>query len=143
VGATKWLTSLTATTYAAQEAYWTQRGWAARASVKTQSRIDTPQGAGTYPAGTVAIGGVAWAQGRGIKAVDVRVDGGPWQPATLGPDGGTDYWRQWYYLWNATPGRHELTARATDNTGEPQTSVQADPFPSGATGYHSIVVVIS
>ncbi len=142
VGATKWLTSLTATTYAAQEAYWTQRGWAAKANVKTQSRIDTPQGLGTYKTGKVAVGGVAWAQGRGIKGVEVKVDGGSWETATLGPDGGTDYWRQWYYIWDATPGRHELTARATDNTGVPQTSATADPFPSGATGYHSIVVNI-
>jgi DMSO/TMAO reductase YedYZ molybdopterin-dependent catalytic subunit len=142
VGATKWLTSLTATTYAAQEAYWTQRGWAAKATVKTQSRIDTPMGLGTYAPGKIAVGGVAWAQGRGIKAVELRIDSGPWQPAELGPDGGTDYWRQWYYVWDAKPGRHELTARATDNTGQPQTDMKADPFPSGATGYHSIVVII-
>jgi DMSO/TMAO reductase YedYZ molybdopterin-dependent catalytic subunit len=142
VGATKWLTSLTATTYAAEQAYWTQRGWAAQATVKTQSRIDTPQDGGTYPPGKVAIGGVAWAQGRGIKAVEVKVDGGEWLPATLGPDGGTDYWRQWYYIWDATPGRHQLTARATDNTGVPQTAQQQDAFPSGATGYHSVGVTI-
>jgi DMSO/TMAO reductase YedYZ molybdopterin-dependent catalytic subunit len=143
VGATKWLTSLTATTYAAQQAYWTERGWAAKATVKTQSRIDTPMGAATYPQGRLAVGGVAWAQGRGIKAVEVQVDNGPWQPATLGPDGGTDYWRQWYWIWDATAGRHQLTARATDNTGVPQTTQQVDAFPSGATGLHSIVVTIN
>jgi hypothetical protein len=100
-------------------------------------------GLATYRPGKVAVGGVAWAQGRGINSVDVRVDGGPWEPAVLGPNGGTDYWRQWYYLWDAKPGRHELTARATDNTGTPQTAQQADPYPSGASGYHTIVVVIS
>lgn len=42
VGATKWLTGLTATTYAARTAYWTDRGWVTDAPVKTQSRIDTP-----------------------------------------------------------------------------------------------------
>jgi hypothetical protein len=48
------------------------------------------------------IGGVAWAQQRGIAKVEVRVDGnGPWQVATLGPDAGIDYWRQWYLVWDA------------------------------------------
>src|SRR6478672_1267620 len=56
VGATKWLASLTATTYAAQAAYWTQRGWAEKANVKTQSRIDTPMGLATYRPGRVAVG---------------------------------------------------------------------------------------
>ena len=91
----------------------------------------------------VVIGGVAWAQGRGIERVEVAVDGGAWQEATLGPDGGTDYWRQWYLVWDATPGRHELAARATDGTGEVQTQEDAEPFPSGASGYHSIVVQIA
>ena len=44
VGATKWLTRLTATTYTADPAYWTTRGWATDAPVKTQTRIDTRQG---------------------------------------------------------------------------------------------------
>lgn len=142
VGATKWLTKLTATTYAAEKAYWTKRGWAEKAEVKTQARIDTPAGLATYPPGKVAIGGVAWAQQRGIKEVEVRVDDGPWQKATLGPDANIDYWRQWYWIWDAKPGRHDLTVRATDATGQPQTDKRAEPFPDGAAGYHSIVVII-
>src|SRR5690606_36523781 len=43
VGATKWLTQLKVTTFAADEAYWTQRGWAEQAPVKTATRIDTPR----------------------------------------------------------------------------------------------------
>jgi DMSO/TMAO reductase YedYZ molybdopterin-dependent catalytic subunit len=143
VGATKWLTKLTATTYAAEKAYWTKRDWAIDGTVKTQARIDTPAGLATYKPGKVAIGGVAWAQGRGIKEVEVRVDDGPWHKATLGPDGGTDYWRQWFWVWDAKSGRHDLTVRATDGTGEVQTSERADPFPGGASGWHSIVVLIS
>jgi DMSO/TMAO reductase YedYZ molybdopterin-dependent catalytic subunit len=143
VGATKWLTKLTATTYAAEQAYWTKRDWLIDGTVKTQARIDTPMGLATYKPGKVAIGGVAWAQTRGIKEVEVRVDDGPWQKATLGPDGGTDYWRQWFWVWDATTGRHDLTVRATDGTGEVQTEKRADPFPGGASGWHSIVVLIS
>ena len=44
VGATKWLTRIQATTYAAESAYWTDRGWATDAPILTQSRIDTPRG---------------------------------------------------------------------------------------------------
>ncbi|GAA2737866.1 molybdopterin-dependent oxidoreductase [Pedococcus aerophilus] len=143
VGATKWVTKLTATTYAKDEAYWTKRDWLIDGTVKTQARIDTPRGLATYKPGKIAIGGVAWAQRRGIKEVEVRVDDGPWQKATLGPDGGTDYWRQWYWEWDAKSGRHDLTVRATDGTGEVQTEKRADPFPGGASGYHSIVVLVS
>ena len=143
VGATKWVTKLTATTYAKDKAYWTKRDWLIDGTVKTQARIDTPRGLATYKPGKIAIGGVAWAQRRGIKEVEVRVDDGPWQKATLGPDGGTDYWRQWFWEWDAKTGRHDLTVRATDGTGEVQTEKRADPFPGGASGYHSIVVLVS
>ena len=76
------------------------------------------------------------------KFVEVRVDDGPWEPATLGPDGGIDYWRQWYHPWQATSGRHTLWCRATDLTGATQPETRADPFPRGATGWHNIVVNI-
>jgi DMSO/TMAO reductase YedYZ molybdopterin-dependent catalytic subunit len=142
VGSTKWLARLTATSYAARRAYWTQRGWADRTTIKTQSRIDTPDDNGSYPAGKLAVAGIAWAQGRGISMVEVQVDDGPWQRATLGPDAGTDYWRQWYVIWDAQPGRHRFTARATDGNGEVQTAEPRDSFPSGATGYHSVQVSI-
>jgi DMSO/TMAO reductase YedYZ molybdopterin-dependent catalytic subunit len=142
VGATKWLTRMTATTYAQDSAYWTDRGWATDAPILTQSRIDTPRSQSSVAAGTVTVGGVAWAQGRGIDAVEVQVDDGPWRQATLGPDAGIDYWRQWYLEWQATPGRHTLAVRATDGTGATQTDEQADPYPSGATGWHGLVVEV-
>ena len=71
VGATKWLTKMTLTTYAAQSAYWTDRDWATDAPVLTQSRIDTPKPLDPIPAGSTVIGGVAWAQQRGIERVEV------------------------------------------------------------------------
>jgi len=144
VGATKWLSRLTATTYAQEQAYWTRRDWDERAAVKTQSRIDTPMGLGTYDPGRLAVGGVAWAQaGGGISKVEVRVDDGAWHEATLGPDGGTTYWRQWSWVWDADSGRHDLTVRATNGRGEVQAEERAEPFPGGASGYHSIVVIVS
>jgi hypothetical protein len=145
VGCTKWLERLTATTYRQDQAYWTERGWATEAPVLTQSRIDTPGGLQTVRAGEpVTVGGVAWAQRRGITGVEVQVDDGPWLKATLGPEAGVDYWRQWYLRWTPEPGasRRTLTVRATDGTGQTQTSEEATPFPRGATGWHSVVVLV-
>ena len=62
VGATKWLTKLTLTTYAAQQSYWTQRQWAIDGPIKTSARIDTPAPLSTVPPGRTVVGGVAWAQ---------------------------------------------------------------------------------
>jgi DMSO/TMAO reductase YedYZ molybdopterin-dependent catalytic subunit len=144
VGACKWLQTLELTTFDTVDAYWVQRGWAAQGPVKTASRIDTPSSFAELTAGTAtAIGGVAWAQTRGIRAVEVQVDDAPWQPATLLPVPSVDTWVQWHSAWTATPGRHEIRVRATDGTGEVQTADRADPFPDGATGWHTIVVDVT
>lgn len=138
VSACKWITELELSSFADFDAYWVPRGWAQQAPVKTQSRIDTPRGRAT--AGTVTVAGVAWAQHRGIGKVEVRVDDGPWQTATLAGTVSADTWRQWYWRWEATPGKHTLTVRATDATGAVQTGQVAPPAPDGATGWHSVTV---
>ncbi len=141
VSATKWVTDIKVTTYAAESAYWSAgRGWSQRAPIKTESRIDVPNGAVT--AGRTPVAGVAWAQHKGIDAVHVRVDGGPWQQATLAAVPGIDTWRQWVWEWDATPGRHTIEARATDATGYTQTSVPQPPEPNGATGYPAVTVQV-
>jgi hypothetical protein len=94
-------------------------------------------------AGTVPVAGVAWAPTRGIRAVEVRVDRGPWQPATLAAGGGSDTWRQWRWDWRAEPGDHQLQVRATTADGERQTGDDRDPFPDGATGWHTVSVKVS
>ena len=77
-------------------------------------------------AGRVAVAGVAWAQHKGIEAVEVRVDGGPWHEATLAAVPGIDTWRQWVWQWpDAAAGPHLIEARATDKTGYTQTALQA------------------
>ncbi|GAB3887479.1 molybdopterin-dependent oxidoreductase [Terrabacter terrigena] len=143
VGATKWLTKLTLTTYAADQAYWTKRQWATDAPIRTSARIDTPAPLSTIPAGQVAIGGVAWAQHRGVGKVEVKVDDGPWQATKLGPDVGIDYWRQWFLPWDAQPGLHRLSVRATDLQGRVQDARRATPFPSGSSGIQEVVVTVT
>jgi DMSO/TMAO reductase YedYZ molybdopterin-dependent catalytic subunit len=141
ISATKWLTRLTLTTYDDAEAYWTDRDWATGAPIKVSARIDTPRALDTVDAGDSVIGGVAWCQqAGGVAKVEVQIDGESWQPTTLGPDGGNDYWRQWFLKWDAKPGQHSISARVTSGDGDVQTAVRAQPFPNGASGIQLISV---
>ena len=143
VSATKWVTDIEVTTFAAASAYWVQRGWSQQAPIKTESRIDVPAGGTSLRPGRTPVAGVAWAQHKGIAAVEVRVDRGPWHQARLAAVPDIDTWRQWVWEWPATPGNHLLEARATDQTGYTQTPVQAPPPPNGASGYPSATVAVS
>ncbi|MEV8531478.1 molybdopterin-dependent oxidoreductase [Streptomyces sp. NPDC051211] len=143
VSACKWLRELRLTTFAQYDAYWVRHGWAERALVKTQTRIDTPRPFAKPAPGRVAVAGVAWAQHRGIERVEVRVDGGPWRQARLAAADGVDTWRQWVWEWEAEPGSHTLEARATDGTGTPQTGMRTGTVPDGATGWHTVTVRVA
>jgi len=143
VSATKWVTDINVTTFAGNYAYWAVRGWSQQAPIKTESRIDVPTGTGQIKAGKTAVAGVAWAQHKGIDAVHVRVDSGPWNLATLAAVPGLDTWRQWVYEWDATPGKHLIECRATDNTGYTQTGLDEPQEPNGATGYPMVQVAVT
>lgn len=143
VSACKWLTELELTSFADFDAYWVPRGWSVQGPIKTQSRIDTPRPRSRPAAGPVIVAGVAWAQHRGIRRVEVRVDGGPWQEATPAPAVSADTWVQWSWRWDATPGEHALQVRATDTTGETQTEQRAPVAPDGATGWHTVRVTVT
>jgi DMSO/TMAO reductase YedYZ molybdopterin-dependent catalytic subunit len=143
VSACKWVTDIEVTTYAANRAYWADRGWDQQAPIKTESRIDVPTSGGALKAGPHPVAGVAWAQHKGIDAVEVRVDKGSWNTARLAAVPGIDTWRQWVWDWDATPGTHLIESRATDRTGFTQTALQAPPEPNGASGYPQTVVKVS
>jgi DMSO/TMAO reductase YedYZ molybdopterin-dependent catalytic subunit len=143
VSACKWIVEIEATRFADYDAYWVPRGWAPQAPVKTQSRIDTPKNMAKVRNGVVPIAGVAWAQHRGIEAVEVQIDDEPWQRATLADEDTVDTWRQFVLYWNARPGPHRIRVRATDKTGSIQTSKEADVAPDGATGWHTIAVNVT
>jgi Bacterial Ig domain len=143
VSACKWLTELELTSFADFDAYWVPRGWSAQAPIKTESRIDTPRSGRSVKAGPVVVAGVAWAQHRGVRKVEVRVDEGAWQQARLAAAVSADTWRQWSWRWDATPGEHRLQVRATDETGATQTEQRADPAPDGATGWHTVPVTVT
>ena len=138
VSATKWVTELEVTTFAADRGYWTPLGWSALGPIKLASRIDVPNR--SVDAGQVVVAGVAWAQHTGIGGVEVQVDGGAWQQAQLAEVTGPDTWRQWRWVWDAPSGDHTLTVRATDADGTLQDPAEAPPAPDGASGYHQVSV---
>lgn len=143
VSATKWVVDWEVTRFDRAQAYWTQRGWAEQAPIKTASRIDVPASFARIPAGEVMVAGIAWAQHRGISRVQVRVDDGPWAEATLTPQYSIDTWRQWSWKWSALPGNHTLQVRAIDGTGQLQTEQRAQPIPDGASGWHTRQITVT
>ncbi|WP_265446038.1 molybdopterin-dependent oxidoreductase [Flexivirga meconopsidis] len=143
LGCTKWVTKLTVTTYADRKAYWTKRGWTTEGEIKPTARIDVPAALASVKPGRVLIGGTAWAQRRGVVAVQVSIDGGPWTAASLGPDVNVDYWRQWYYAWETNkPGQHSVRARVIYGDNMIQTAARAGVFPSGSSGIEERVFLV-
>jgi hypothetical protein len=92
----------------------------------------------------VVFGGVAWAQNRGVRAVEVRIDDGVWQPAAQGASYSNQTWRLWSFPWQAkSPGTHTITVRATDNSGAVQTADRVGTVPDGATGWHTVEFTVA
>lgn len=144
VSATKWVVELEVTTFAKDSGYWTSRGYAEQAPVKTSSRIDVPAPYTPFSAGDpVTIAGMAWAQHDGISAVQVQIDNGPWHAADLAGQLSIDTWRQWRYQWKAVKGSHIVRCRAVDTAGVVQDSTVREVLPDGATGYASLVLLVT
>lgn len=60
--------------------------------------------------------------GTPLRSVEVRVDDGPWQAATMDPSTTGQYsWKLFRFGWDGpTPGEHTLVSRATDVNGRVQ-----------------------
>lgn len=119
--------------------YWEQRGWSDQAVVQTMSEFSSESTAhSSVPAGKLELAGVAFAGDRGISKVEVSVDNGKtWQVATLKDPLGPYTWRLWRLDWDAKPGQYTVVVRATDGTGQVQSSKMTDTLPNGATGWDS------
>lgn len=70
-------------------------------------------------AGRILLGGRAWGGTAPILRVEVGVDG-MWVDAKLESAIGEFAWCAWSYEWDATPGEHTLSCRATDANGDTQ-----------------------
>jgi len=69
--------------------------------------------------GLVTVRGRAWSGNGEVVRVQFGVDGA-WRDAALAPALGQFAWRGWSARWDAAPGEHELSCRATDATGDTQ-----------------------
>ena len=138
----KWLTRVELTDHFVGGLY-SDQGWY-NGQVHTISRIDRPRD--HVPVGQpVEVDGIAYAGARGIQKVEVSTDGGTsWQQTTLQPALSQDAWVLWSWQWRPLlPGKYTLVCRATDGTGELQTSKDQNTVPGGGTGYHKIEVQVS
>jgi DMSO/TMAO reductase YedYZ molybdopterin-dependent catalytic subunit len=70
--------------------------------------------------------GIVLNDGTPIRSVEIRVDNGSWQPATLETSSKTPYaWKIFTYAWSgATPGEHTLVSRVTDANGTVQPTME-------------------
>jgi DMSO/TMAO reductase YedYZ molybdopterin-dependent catalytic subunit len=81
----------------------------------------------TKNGGAYKVTGVILNDGTPIKTVEVKIDDGPWQPATLDPVTAKDKygWKLFNYTWNnPTPGEHTLVSRMTQTDGKVQPTEQ-------------------
>jgi DMSO/TMAO reductase YedYZ molybdopterin-dependent catalytic subunit len=119
------------------DGYWVVRGWSKDAWVQTASVIDAAE---TGEAQQVQVGGIAFAGARQILEVEVRVEDGEWVPAEVNRVLSPLTWVLWRANLDLPPGRHRVSVRATDGTGDVQTEVRTPTHPLGATGHHSFTV---
>src|SRR6266545_4655032 len=126
--------------------FYEQQGWGPNFVVPTTARFDQPADRQRLNQAQAAAGvrlrGVAHAGDRGVKQVEVSLDGGgSWQVAKIDFASSPLAWVLWSYDWKpARPGDYRLVVRATDGQGEVQTAEERGIVPEGATGYHRIIV---
>lgn len=143
VSATKWVTDIELTTWDAFDPYWLQRGWAREAPMLASSRIDVPRDKSRHASGPITVGGFAWAPRAGVDSVEIRLDGGPWERATILESDTGDAWVLWRGEVTVSAGDHRIETRVVDRDGVAQTDEERDVLPSGATGLHGVSVRVA
>jgi DMSO/TMAO reductase YedYZ molybdopterin-dependent catalytic subunit len=81
----------------------------------------------TRQGGDYRIVGAAW--GGEVAKVEVKIDAGPWQAATIDRGEASEFaWKPWHLDWPAPPpGEHTITSRVTDAAGRVQPAMD-DPL---------------
>jgi hypothetical protein len=124
--------------------FWQNQGWDDAAPYQTESRIDVPRGRESISPGPLSVGGVAFAGDRGISAVEVSSDAGKtWQSAQVKPGLSPNTWQLWRADIQVDRSARDIRVRAADGQNRPQAREQSAPFPSGATGYHSVSIAVA
>ncbi len=119
--------------------FWESQGWSKTAYYRPNAYIRGPATASTAQIGPVQVFGTAFAGRDAIVKVDVRVDSGPWQTATLDYSGVQDVWTLWHFDWQATAGNHTVQARCLTASG-----ATSDENPEGSdalAGYNGSMAI--
>ena len=150
----KWITEIEIVD-SVYEGYWQRNGWTNTADVHTNSSIVIPGQApirhrfrkldetpNIVPGEKAPIAGIAFGGDRGISKVEVSTDGGnTWKSAVIKDPLSRFTWVLWTAGFTPTgKENYKIVVRATDKTGQVQTSELNKPFPDGATGYHMVNV---
>lgn len=96
--------------------FWDEWGTPLRpvAEMPPKSVIVTPRDGEIIASGSRTIAGWAWSGFGPVQLVEVSTDGGQtWEAASV-HTGERHGWRRWEAIWQATPGVHQIMARATD-----------------------------
>jgi DMSO/TMAO reductase YedYZ molybdopterin-dependent catalytic subunit len=147
----KWITEIEVID-SVYEGYWQKKGWANNAQYNTHSYIVIPGNApirkvfrnlGSVNAivgEQISISGVAFAGDRGISRIQVSNDGGDtWNDAKIKNPLSPYSWVIWTTELDVTNrGNYKIVVRAIDKSGNIQTGEVREPFPNGATGYHTV-----
>lgn len=130
----KWLIRLEVV-HGPQPGAWHSHGWTDTAVIHAGTRIDVAERVG----GLVTLAGIAFAGNRGVAAVEVRANRGPWHRASLGTALSHETWTQWVIRWRgAGPATFEV--RTIDGHGTVQTSWRRPPYPDGSSGWSRVTV---
>ena len=108
---------------------WQRLGYTREPIVHIASHVDRMMRAN----GKLRAGGVSFSGDRGISAVRIRANQGPWTPAVLEPPLSDYTWTRWCAELEANPG-DLLEANAQDRYGSWQELSEGKPFPSGLAG---------
>jgi DMSO/TMAO reductase YedYZ molybdopterin-dependent catalytic subunit len=136
----KWVTRIELSDHPYKGLYQSQ-GWSA-GQLSTMNRIDAPGSAAAL--GPITVAGIAFGGLRAITRVEVSADSGQtWHDAALTPPLSDQTWTLWRWMWRPdAPGRYTLVVRATDSSGKLQIQQVTPGVPNGATGLHSVQVVV-
>jgi DMSO/TMAO reductase YedYZ molybdopterin-dependent catalytic subunit len=152
----KWITEieLVDKTY---EGFWQRKGWTNNDIKNIYSSVVIPgnqpindrfpnlvPNSGFLNGKNIPIAGIAFAGDRGISKVEVSVDGGVTWKTTIVKDPLSKYtWVLWTSGFTAADkGDYKIIVRATDKTGQIQTSELEEPFPNGAGGYNQVNISV-
>jgi hypothetical protein len=119
----KWIETMDAVDHW-EAGYWVKRGWDREGRMRSISVIDSIATGAKYASvegQLTPVGGISHAGARGISRVEVRIDAGEWQPATLREPLSDTSWVVWRADLPLQGGDHTVAVRCYERDGTPQT----------------------